>query len=62
MWWGGFSEGEIHPELRDSALGLNPHVVGRFFRAVDARKQTHADRGLNPHVVGRFFRDSALCR
>ena len=31
MWWGGFSEITI-AETEVSVLGLNPHVVGRFFR------------------------------
>ena len=30
MWWGGFSE--AHGGDGGECLGLNPHVVGRFFR------------------------------
>ena len=33
MWWGGFSEEKI-PEVIPFIRGLNPHVVGRFFRVV----------------------------
>ena len=36
-------------------MGLNPHVVGRFFR-VHMELTKKAVRRLNPHVVGRFFR------
>ena len=32
MWWGGFSE-ESRLQLILSCQSLNPHVVGRFFRA-----------------------------
>ena len=32
MWWGGFSEAEMNAS-NINQLGLNPHVVGRFFRA-----------------------------
>ena len=55
MWWGGFSEfvAEAGKELEQS---LNPHVVGRFFRAVLNKVLPKAYGGLNPHVVGRFFR------
>ena len=35
--------------------GLNPHVVGRFFRE-RLRKLSRKLQSLNPHVVGRFFR------
>ena len=54
MWWGGFSE----PNSLDKARlkSLNPHVVGRFFRA-QAKETKRPRRGLNPHVVGRFFRE-----
>ena len=39
-------------------MSLNPHVVGRFFRAYT--QQEEALRWcLNPHVVGRFFREYA---
>ena len=31
MWWGGFSEAK-RSMLKDLGEGLNPHVVGRFFR------------------------------
>ena len=31
MWWGGFSEENVRI-LMASNRGLNPHVVGRFFR------------------------------
>ena len=30
MWWGGFSE--VWEHAPEGTLGLNPHVVGRFFR------------------------------
>ena len=55
MWWGGFSEDETckpYP-YRQS---LNPHVVGRFFRAAILKLCTSRLMSLNPHVVGRFFR------
>ena len=32
MWWGGFSEA-IRFVQNLGRMGLNPHVVGRFFRA-----------------------------
>ena len=41
-------------------MGLNPHVVGRFFRAVDARKQTHADRVLIPMWWGGFSEELGI--
>ena len=34
MWWGGFSETRVYVE-DGRKVGLNPHVVGRFFRAQD---------------------------
>ena len=33
MWWGGFSESSFNSSLLPM-YGLNPHVVGRFFRVV----------------------------
>ena len=35
---------------------LNPHVVGRFFRAL-LKELVNLVYCLNPHVVGRFFRE-----
>ena len=31
MWWGGFSE-KASNFKKQKETGLNPHVVGRFFR------------------------------
>ena len=36
-------------------MGLNPHVVGRFFREEGWTHKIWVGC-LNPHVVGRFFR------
>ena len=56
MWWGGFSE-SLPDDDQDVMLAcLNPHVVGRFFRAVVALLLQVNKSRLNPHVVGRFFR------
>ena len=33
MWWGGFSE-FIDNKAFGKSYSLNPHVVGRFFRAL----------------------------
>ena len=54
MWWGGFSE-VIDSVTWINTEGLNPHVVGRFFRE-QATIQVNFEVRLNPHVVGRFFR------
>ena len=54
MWWGGFSEPELSVDVWEDKC-LNPHVVGRFFRAKAKFEIVDID-GLNPHVVGRFFR------
>ena len=43
MWWGGFSERKEIITSAEAFFGLNPHVVGRFFR-VEARKATKQDR------------------
>ncbi len=56
MWWGGFSEVVARNNM-DGTVRLNPHVVGRFFRAL-ASDSLSGIYGLNPHVVGRFFRGS----
>ena len=32
MWWGGFSEATENRPVEVAPEGLNPHVVGRFFR------------------------------
>ena len=57
MWWGGFSESLRHYALIQMSC-LNPHVVGRFFRALAFYHDMDMETGLNPHVVGRFFRES----
>ena len=54
MWWGGFSEFNQRKEV--PTQGLNPHVVGRFFRESGAVVVNVSEGCLNPHVVGRFFR------
>ena len=38
MWWGGFSE-HLMTSTTMLGYGLNPHVVGRFFRG------DYADKG-----------------
>ena len=57
MWWGGFSETNAVGG-NGYVPGLNPHVVGRFFRVNGSRPDKTAI-SLNPHVVGRFFRGAA---
>jgi hypothetical protein len=41
----------------NGASGLNPHVVGRFFRVAGTAEVLEQMARLNPHVVGRFFRE-----
>ena len=55
MWWGGFSE-KTFDSHKGINLGLNPHVVGRFFRDWRLTQSVHWT-SLNPHVVGRVFRE-----
>ena len=55
MWWGGFSENGWEVDC-ERTFGLNPHVVGRFFRGSCKKQSRWNGTSLNPHVVGRFFR------
>ena len=38
MWWGGFSESLKRSDY-NHCRGLNPHVVGRFFREIEFSKK-----------------------
>ena len=60
MWWGDFSEEDRLAAVIASHKGLNPHVVGRFFRESCKAEYQNQYIRLNPHVVGRFFRVEQL--
>ena len=41
MWWGGFSEQDF--DMLAAPVGLNPHVVGRFFRVTATANEKAAE-------------------
>ena len=53
MWWGGFSETRMMIFIA-KRICLNPHVVGRFFRAEEAREAYVGNYVLIPMWWGGF--------
>ena len=53
MWWGGFSEMRVMMNNLNQK-GLNPHVVGRFFRDPEFIAQQRGIRVLIPMWWGGF--------